>query len=410
MTDRTDDPAGDPRRYGDGFAARLRPMVAEAARRVPRFADRLEDADLVAGDLADVHALDRLPILSKDTLLDLQAADRPFGGFVADDARVRRVFQSPGPLYEPELEGPDPWRWAAALRAAGLGADDVVLNAFSYHLSPAGAMFEEAALEIGCTVAPGGVGNRDLQIELCADVGATAYIGLPSYLRALLERAEEVGAGPLAIRRAFVTAEPLPPSLREWLEGRVERVHQGYGTAETGNLGYECERRDGLHVPEDTLVTVCDLDTGTARWDGGSGQVVVTLLRPEYPLVRFGTGDLSAWMTEPCPCGRPTPRLAGFLGRVGEAVKVRGLFLHPRQVEGAMAQVDGVDRYRFVVDREDDRDVLGCEIVPAADADPGRVADAVTEQVRSALRFHVSVTPVDSIDDDAPVVEDRRGD
>lgn len=397
-----------PRVYGESFDERIGDVVREAARRVPRFAARLEAAGLAPGDLVDVDALDRLPVLAKDSLLDVQAEARPFGGLVADDAPVRRIFQSPGPLYEPDLGGRDPWRWASALRAAGFGPGDVVLNAFSYHLSPAGAMFEEAALEVGCTVIPGGVGNRDLQVEVCVDAGVTAYIGLPSYLRALLERADEVAAGSLSLRRAFVTAEPLPPALRERLEDRVDLVHQGYGTAEAGNLGYECEVRDGLHVPGEALVTICDLDTGAALWGGDSGQVVVTLLRPEYPLVRFGTGDLSAWKLEPCPCGRPTPRLMGFLGRVGEAVKVRGMFLHPRQVEKVMRAIEGVEQYRFVVGREADRDVLGCEIVPASGTDPDTVAVVVAEHVRSALRFDVSVVVVDAIGEDAPAIEDRR--
>ena len=308
---------------------------------MPAFAERLRAADVdAAGGPPGVALLDRVPVLSKDDLVARQSAEPPFGGLLAAAARVRRVFQSPGPLYEPELDEPDPWGWAPALAAAGFEAGDVVLNTFAYHLSPAGAMFEAAAYALGCVVVPAGVGSFDLQVRAARDAGATAYIGLPSYLKALLERAEEQDVL-LALRRAFVTAEPLPPSLREWLRSRVPVVQQGYGTAEAGNLGYECERMSGLHVPEDRYVQVCDLRDGQPRWGGEEGQVVVSLLSADYPLVRLGTGDLSAFLDGTCPCGRWTPRLAGWLGRVGEAVKVRGMFLHPRQARSVMAGVPG---------------------------------------------------------------------
>ncbi|MFW6091420.1 MAG: phenylacetate--CoA ligase family protein, partial [Actinomycetota bacterium] len=211
--------AGSPVGYARSFDERVRTVLPEAAARCPGLARRLAAAGVAAGDLADVTALDRIPVMSKDELLDLQRADPPFAGLVADGAPVRRVFQSPGPLYEPELDRPDPWRWASALRAAGFSGRDLVLNSFGYHLSPAGAMFEEAARALGARVLPAGVGNLDLQAQACADLGVTAYTGLPSYLKALLERAEAGGDDPRAwpLRRAFVSAEPLPPSLREWL-------------------------------------------------------------------------------------------------------------------------------------------------------------------------------------------------
>lgn len=246
----------------------------------------------------------------------------------------------------------------------------------------------------------------DLQVQACADVGATAFIGLPSYLKALLEKAEAEGIK-LRIERAFVTAEPLPPSLRSWLEERLSSVRQGYGTAEAGNLGYECERAEGLHVPDDALVQVCDVMTGEPLWAGGEGQVVVTLLEENYPLVRFGTGDLSRFIVESCSCGRATPRLAGWLGRVGDAVKVRGMFLHPAQARRALAGTAGLGSFRFVIDRVEHRDELSCEIVPEEGVDVSALSVAVKEKIRSALRFRVGIRVVDHLSG-GEVIDDRR--
>jgi phenylacetate-CoA ligase len=394
--------------YARSFDERIASLAA-AAERVPAFRERLLAAGVEPDELTSVDVLDRIPVLTKDDLVEVQAAAPPFGGLLRADATVRRIFQSPGPLYEPELDEPDPWRWAPALAVAGFGPDDIVLNTAGYHLTPLGAMFEEAVRALGGTVVPAGVGNLELQVQACVDLGATAYIGLPSYLKALLDKADELGAaGSLRFERAFVAAEPLPPSLRHWLEERVAVIRQGYGTAEAGNLGYECEQKTGFHVPDDALVEVCALDTGQALWDGEEGQVVATLFRADYPLVRLGTGDLSAFMTEPCGCGREAPRLAGWLGRVGEAVKVRGMFLHPRQVRSVMSEIPEVTRYRFVVEREEHRDVLRCEFVPAAGADAATLAETVKERVRSALRFNADVEPVGSLEADASVLVDTR--
>lgn len=239
-------------------------MVREAASRVTVFADRLRAAGLSPDDIRGVGDLDALPILTKDEVLAMQREQPPYGGLLAADATVRRAFQSPGPIYEPQLDGADPWRWREALAAAGFASADMLLNCFGYHLSPAGAMFEEAALAAGCTVVPGGVGNLDLQAQAIADLGVTAYTGLPSYLKALIERYDESGLDPARWRldKAIVTAEPLPDSLRALLTERVPVVRMAYGTAETGLLGYETEPAGGLVVPNDVLVQVCDLDTG----------------------------------------------------------------------------------------------------------------------------------------------------
>jgi phenylacetate-CoA ligase len=395
--------------YRAAFDERVLDVLRPAARVVPALAARLADAGMVADDLVDVSAVDRLGVLSKDDLIDLQAKDPPFGGFLAPGATFRRIFQSPGPIYEPEADVPDPWRAAPALEAAGFGPGDTVLNCFGYHLSPAGVMFEEGSKALGCRVVPAGVGNFDHAVRAARDLGATAYIGLPSYLKALLEKAEDAGGPPLRFERAMVTAEPLPPSLRSWLAERVPVVRQMYGTAESGTLGYECEAESGLHVPDDALIEVCALDDGAPRLDGGEGQVVVTLFSDHYPLVRFGTGDLSAFAAGDCSCGRATPRLVGWLGRSGEAVKVRGMFLHPRQVTAVMTQVPAVSAYRFLIDRVDHKDVLRCEVVPAAEGiDHHHLVTEVHDTIRSGLRFDVEVKVVTALEAGATPITDLR--
>ena len=395
--------------YRAAFDERVFEVLRPAARVVPALHARLADAGLQPDDLVDVAALDRLSVQSKDELLDLQAKNPPFGGYLAPGTKIRRIFQSPGPIYEPEPAVDDHWRAATALEAAGFGSDDIVLNCFGYHLSPAGVMFEEAARVLGCSVIPAGVGNFDLAVRAARDLGATAYIGLPSYLKALLEKAGEQDGPPPRFEKAIVSAEPLPPSLRSWLEERVPTVRQLYGTAESGGLGFECEAKSGLHVPDDALVEVCNLDDGSPRLDGGEGQVVVTVFSPHYPLVRFGTGDLSAFAPGECSCGRPTPRLVGWLGRTGEAVKVRGMFLHPRQVTAVMSGIPSVSAYRFIIDRVDHKDVLRCEVVPAAEGvDQHHLVTEVHDTIRSGLRFDVEVQVVRALEAGADPVTDLR--
>lgn len=392
-------------RYAAGLAPEVTAAVTAGRELVPALAERLNAAGIGTGTQTTTDALTVLPVITKDDLLATQQDRPPFGGLLAPTARVRRVFQSPGPLYEPQLDGADPWRWGPALKAAGFGPEDLVLNCFGYHLSPAAAMFEEGALALGARVVPAGIGNQDLQARAVADLDVTAYTGLPSYLKVLVDRYDELGLPPDAwqLAKAVTTAEPLPDSLRALLRERVETVLMAYGTAETGLVAYEDEPGAGLVPAPGVFVQVCDLATGEPLAEG-EGQVVVTLLRPEYPLVRFGTGDLSAWRLGP----DGGPRLAGVLGRVGAAVKVRGMFLHPRQAAAVLTGIPGLERWRFVVDRVAHRDELGCEVVVAPGADPETVVDAVTERVRAGLRFSCAVTAVETLPDDADPVTDRR--
>lgn len=390
--------------YSESFDDRVS-RVVESAATLPAFASRLERAGLSAAGVRTSASLSSLPILTKDDVLEAQRLDPPFGGMLAPDAQVSRIFQSPGPLYEPQLSGTDPWRWAPALRAAGFGPEDTVLNCFGYHLSPAGIMFDEACLALGSRVVPGGIGSGELQAQAISDLPITAYTGLPSYLNSLTGQFNSLGLdrGRWTIDRAIVTAEPLPDTLRRELNEFVPVVLMAYGTAETGLLGFEESPGVGLVVPDDVLIEVCDLTSGEPITEG-EGQIVVTLFRPEYPLIRFGTGDVSAWIDG--PDGRP--RLAGILGRIGQAVKVRGMFLHPTQATRSIGSTPGVSAFRLVVDRTDHRDSLRCEVVVDRGHTAQTVVADVRQRIRQGLRFGCDVLEVDALPPGTDVIIDNR--
>ncbi len=384
-------------------------LIAQLYTQAPGFTRRMQSAGLSPSELRTAEDLERLPVMRKDDLAALQASDQPFGGFLAcPPGKLKRIFQSPGPIYEPEAQRADYWRWAPALRAAGFAPGDLVFNAFGYHLTPAGAMFEEGLWAVGCTVIPGGVGNQEQQVQALAALGVNGFVGLPSYLKALLDRAEEMGL-PLSLRKAFVTAEPLPPSLRAYLNQRGVTVRQGYGTAECGNLGYECEMQDGWHLPDDALVQVCDLSSGKALPPGQPGEIVATLFHREYALVRFGTGDLSSLNTQVCACGRETPRLMGWQGRVGDAVKVRGMFLHPRQLSAFMSRFTEVVRWQALVTRREHKDYLALRVVVAPGA-AGDLSERLAQEARQALKFQltIEIVPEEALPSGSPAIRDER--
>lgn len=388
----------------------LQSIVLNLYHNAPGFASRLQSAGLDPEKIRSIEDLTPLPVIRKDDLAEFQAAAPAFGGFLACPVGdLKRIFQSPGPIYDPESRVNDYWRWESALRAAGFNAGDVVLNAFGYHLTPAGAMFEEGLWAVGCAVIPGGVGNQEQQIQLLHDLNVTGYVGLPSYLKALLNRAEEMGLT-LNLEKAFVTAEPLPPSLRAELNQHGVIVRQGYGTAECGNLGYECELENGWHLPKDALIQVCDINSGQPNPPGETGEIVVTLYNPDYALVRFGTGDLSAFDPEPCSCGRKTARLMGWQGRIGDAVKVRGMFLHPRQLDDLMNRFPDVVRWQVQISRQEHKDHLTLRVIPAPECDTATLPDRLVQTAREVIKFHLAVEllPDDSLPDSAPRIEDTR--
>lgn len=390
---------------GRGLDQAVVDLMGRAAA-VPGLADRCSAAGIDPASVTGVNDLSRLPVLPKDALIDLQRAQPPFGGLLAEGADVVRVFQSPGPLYEPQLAGPDSWRWGQVFGSLGLDSGDTVLNCFGYHLSPAGVMMEAGAQATGARVVPGGIGNQDLQVQAIADLGVTAYAGLPSYLKALVERFDAAGLPRerWLLDKAMVTAEPLPDSLRALLGERVGTVRMAYGTGETGLLAYENGDGAGLVLAEGVLVQVCDIATGAPITEATEGEVVVTVLRPDYPLVRFGTGDLSGWMLGP----DGSLRLRGVLGRTGTAVKVKGMFLHPAQIASVMGGVAGVADYRFVVGRENHVDTLRCEVVLEAGVDAEQLVTALGARVREGLRFRADVVSVAALTDgDGPILDTR---
>ena len=386
----------------------LNALITHLAGQAPGFRARLDAAGLVPGEIRTPEDLHSLPVLRKDDLLSLQAASPPFGGMLAcEPGDLKRIFQSPGPLYDPESRTGDYWRWKSALEAAGFRGGDMVLNAFGYHLTPAGAMFEEGLWAAGCAVIPGGVGNLDQQVEALHTLGVTGYVGLPSYLKALLDKADEMGLA-LQLEKAFVTAEPLPGSLRAHLSARGVTVRQGYGTAECGNLGYECEKEDGWHIPEDAIIEVCDINSGLPLPPGETGEIVVTLFVSDYALVRFGTGDLSALEVTPCGCGRVSHRMVGWLGRMGAATKVRGMFLHPRQVADFMARYPEVAAFQVVITREAHRDELALKVVIAGGVDAASFTGQLAAAAREGLKFRFAVEQVESLPDGIEPLKDER--
>lgn len=387
---------------------RLCEIIPALYQDAPAFRRRLDEAGLNAADLQTAADLSRLPILRKDDLIQLQKENPPFGGLLAVPiSEIQRVYLSPGPIHEPGPKGIDSGRWAPALKAAGFAPGQIAINAFSYHLTPAASSLESALLAVGCVVLPGGIGNQEQQIQAILDYNITNYVGLPSYLKALIEKAKEAGYS-LPLQRAFVLAEPLPPSLRQELKAANVSVYQGYGTAECGNLGYECTAVSGWHIPDGVIVQICDPVTGDPLPHGEQGEVVATLLSSHYAIVRFGVGDLSSINDAPCVCGLTSLRLNGWQGRVGAATKVRGMFLHPTQLANAMKHFPQVIAYQAVVTRQEHRDELRLDVVYKPGTNETSVSREIAEYIRQALRFRLTVTAVEAIAPGNPPIRDER--
>jgi phenylacetate-CoA ligase len=318
------------------------------------------------------------------------------------------VYQSPGPIYEPEGQGSDYWRCARALRAAGFVAGDLVHNSFSYHLTPGAWIMEGGAHALGCTVFPGGVGNTELQLQAMEHLRPDAYTGTPSFLRILLEKAGETGLALPSLKKALVSGEAFPPSLRDWLLERGVAAYQAYATADVGVIAFETSAREGLVVDEGVLVEIVRPGTGDVVPDGEVGEVVVTVFNPDYPLLRFGTGDLSAVLPGPCPTGRTHTRIKGWMGRADQTAKVRGMFVHPEQVAEVVKRHPEVIKARLVVAGEmaNDRMTLHIETLST---DPG-LATAVAQSVRDVtkLRADVVLAASGALRNDGKVIEDAR--
>jgi len=364
-------------------------------------------------------ALAALPVTRKSQLLERQRASiatDPFGGFSAlgwralpRARRAQRVYQSPGPIYEPEAGTRDYWRLARALFAAGLREGDLAHNCFSYHLTPGGLMMESGALALGCTVFPGGVGNTELQLQAMAELRPDAYIGTPSFLKILVEKAIESKVDIASLKKALVGGEAFPPSLRDWLAARGIEGYQCYATADLGLVAYETSSRDGLVLDEHVIVEIVRPGSGTPVADGEVGEVVVTALNPDYPLVRFGTGDLSAVLPGRCPTGRTNTRIKGWLGRADQTAKVRGMFVHASQIAEVVKRHPELLRARLVVEGEmaEDRMTLFAELPATA---PEGLADRVAQTLRdiTKLRGTVAFKRPGELANDGKVIEDAR--
>lgn len=389
--------------------ARLRGVLTDAVHHAPALRAALQEAGRSPEGIG-LADLPRLPLLRKEHLPAVQAGAPPFGGWLGQPGRgLRRIFVSPGPIYDPEAHEHDYWGFAPALHAAGFRSGDVVMNTFSYHFTPAGAMFDGALMVLRCVAVPAGVGNLDLQVKTLLDLGARGFIGTPSFLATVLAKIAEGGTrSPLEV--AFVSGEPLPESLRADLESGGVRVSQGYATGDVGLIAYECPAHSGLHLADRVIVELVDPGTGAPVAGGEAGEVAVTFLHELYPLLRLATGDLSRFAEGTCPCGRTSPRLARILGRVGDAVKVRGLFLHPQELDRAMARHPEVLRYQASVTRSaDHQDTLTVTLELRPGAGAGLMA-RVTQSIRDATRLRAVVTGVEpgTIPADAKKIEDRR--
>jgi phenylacetate-CoA ligase len=388
--------------------AQLSRQVAHAKANAPAFARLLAGIDPESID--SPAALAELPVVRKSQLAELQRDARPFGGLAATKwGGMRRVFASPGGIYEPEGAAPDYWRLARALFAAGFRAGDLVHNTFSYHLTPAGSMLETAAHALGCTVFPGGVGQTEQQVVAMADLQPHGYVGTPSFLRILLERADELGIKLPSLTKALVSAEPFPPSLRDAFIARGIQGYQVYATADVGSIAYETPAREGLVVDEGVLVEIVRPGTGDPVREGEVGEVVVTsLANADYPLIRFGTGDLSATLAGTSPCGRTNQRIKGWLGRADQTTKVKGMFVHPAQVAAIVGRHPEVHRARLVVDNQEGSDRLMLH-VECSGMDP-KLADAIVASIREVtkLRGEVMFRAVDELPNDGKVIDDLR--
>jgi len=390
--------------------ARLPGLIAHAKAHAPGWAERLQAVEPAA--ITSRKALASIPVLRKTELKDLQAARPPFGGLTtAEPGKMGRLYMSPGPIFDPEGARPDPWRAARALWAAGIRPGQVIQNCFGYHLTPGAWMVDGAARHIGCAVIPAGTGQTEQQLEIIRTLAPDAYVGTPSFLRILVEKAQETGADISRLKRALVAAEALPASLRAWLrEQGVATVLQWYGTADIGLIAYESEALEGMILDEELLLEIVRPGTDEPVADGEVGEVVVTSFNPDYPMIRFGTGDLSAVLAGVSPCGRTNVRIRGWLGRADQTTKVRGLFVHPGQVAQIVRRHPEIARARLVVEGEmaNDRMTLRCELT--AGALSAALAESISTSIREVtkLRGEVLAVAPGSLPNDGKVIEDAR--
>ncbi|RIA00157.1 phenylacetate--CoA ligase family protein [Cereibacter sphaeroides] len=382
--------------------ARTLPRLIAHARTTPALSQSLAGVDPEA--ITSVEALAALPVIRKADLVAAQKTHPPLGGFLPEGGAYEHIFQSPGPIYEIGRTTPDWWRMGRFLHACGVGPADIVQNCFGYHLTPAGMIFESGARAVGARVLPAGTGQTDLQVRAAADVGSTAYAGTPDYLKVILDRAEEMGER-LGIVRAAVGGGALFPSLRKDYADRGILCLQCYATADLGNIAYESEAMEGMILDEGVLVEIVRPGTGDPVPEGEVGEVVVTTLNRDYPLVRFATGDLSALMPGQSPCGRTNRRIRGWMGRADQTTKIKGMFVRPEQVADLVARHSEVSRARVIATREGEMDAMTVQIESRA-TNPAVYEASVLAALK--LRGRIEIVTPGTLPNDGKVIEDRR--
>ena len=402
----------DPGERERALLAALPRQIAHAKQNAPGFARILAEVDAQAVDTR--AALARLPVTRKSDLPELQKRQLPLGGLNATPVgKLAKIFVSPGPVYEPEGTAPDWWRTARALFAAGLRRGDLVINTFAYHFTPAGSMLESGARALGCTVVPTGIGQTEMQVATIADLRISAYIGTPSFLKLIVDKADELKADISCLNKAQVGGEYLPPALRKAMGERGIRVMQSYGTADLGSLAYESALPDGsvtegMILDEGLLLEIVRPGTGDPVAPGEVGEVVITTFNPDYPLVRFGTGDLSAVLPGTSPCGRTNVRIKGWMGRADQTTKVRGMFVTPKQMGEIVRRHPEIARARLVIAGATGNDsmTLRCEVSNQNDA----LKTALVASIRDVtkLRGEVEFAPAGSLPNDGKVIDDTR--
>ena len=397
------------------FAA-LPGQVAHAQQKSAAFAEILQG--VAAASIFSREALARLPVTRKSELFERQKASRskgagaePFGGFATQlrGPNMPRIFASPGPVYEPDGASRDYWRAARGLYAAGFRSGELVHNAFSYHMTPGAFIMESGAHAIGCTVFPAGTGQTEQQLEAIAQLRPNAYLGTPSFLRILVEKAQEAGSDISSLKKGLVGGEAFVPSLRDWFTERGLNVYQSYATADIGLIAYETKAREGLVLDEGVIVEIVRPGTGDPVDAGEVGEMVVTTLNPDYPLIRFGTGDLSAILPGNCPTGRTNTRIKGWMGRADQTTKIRGMFVHPKQVDEIVKRFPEVAKARLVVSGEMANDLMTLKVETACSG-PDALAQKIAEAIRDVtkLRGDVELVAPGSLPNDGKVIEDAR--
>jgi phenylacetate-CoA ligase len=406
----------DPAAREAALLAALPGQIAHAQKNAPAFAEILKD--IHAADITSRAALAKLPVIRKYELLEKQKTSRAaggnvFGGFsaVSYGRQMPRVFSSPGPLYEPEGARADYWRMARAIAAAGFKSGELIHNCFSYHFTPAGSMMETGAHALGCTVFPGGIGQTEQQVQTMAELAPAGYIGTPSFLKIILEKAVEMGVALPSVKKALVSGEAFPPSLRDWMTERGVNAYQCYATADVGLIAYETSARQGLVIDEGVIVEIVRPGTADPVPEGEVGELVITCLNPDYPLIRFGTGDLSAILSGHCPTGRTNQRIKGWMGRADQTTKVRGMFVHPGQVAEVVKRFPSALRARLIVQGEMANDSMALHVeTTAAHGAEAELKAQIAEAIRDVtkLRSDVHLVAPGTLANDGKVIEDAR--